>query len=54
MLYKYNQYFLSIQARWFEWLDPSIKKTEWSRQEDEKLLHLVSHYFTTDIRFLSW
>jgi pre-mRNA-splicing factor CDC5/CEF1 len=28
-------------ARWFEWLDPSIKKTEWSRQEDEKLLHLA-------------
>jgi pre-mRNA-splicing factor CDC5/CEF1 len=29
------------KARWFEWLDPSIKKTEWSRQEDEKLLHLA-------------
>ncbi|KFD56977.1 hypothetical protein M514_02234 [Trichuris suis] len=28
------------KARWFEWLDPSIKKTEWSREEDEKLLHL--------------
>ncbi|KAL8575347.1 hypothetical protein ACOMHN_048640 [Nucella lapillus] len=27
--------------RWFEWLDPSIKKTEWSRAEDEKLLHLA-------------
>jgi pre-mRNA-splicing factor CDC5/CEF1 len=25
----------------FEWLDPSIKKTEWSRAEDEKLLHLA-------------
>jgi hypothetical protein len=25
----------------FEWLDPSIKKTEWSREEDEKLLHLA-------------
>ena len=25
----------------YEWLDPSIKKTEWSRQEDEKLLHLA-------------
>jgi pre-mRNA-splicing factor CDC5/CEF1 len=23
----------------FEWLDPSIKKIEWSREEDEKLLH---------------
>ncbi|KAL3277690.1 hypothetical protein HHI36_013035 [Cryptolaemus montrouzieri] len=29
------------KARWFEWLDPSIKKTEWSRVEDEKLLHLA-------------
>nr|CAI5843965.1 unnamed protein product [Callosobruchus analis] len=29
------------KARWFEWLDPSIKKTEWSREEDEKLLHLA-------------
>lgn len=28
------------KSRWFEWLDPSIKKTEWSREEDEKLLHL--------------
>lgn len=25
----------------FEWLDPSIKKTEWSREEEEKLLHLA-------------
>ncbi len=25
----------------FEWLDPSIKKTEWSRDEDEKLLHMA-------------
>ena len=30
-----------MQARWFEWLDPSIKKTEWARDEDEKLLHLA-------------
>lgn len=29
------------KARWMEWLDPSIKKTEWSRDEDEKLLHLA-------------
>jgi len=29
------------KARWFEWLDPSIKKTEWSRDEDEKLLHMA-------------
>eukprot|EP00636_Phaeomonas_parva_P002515 CAMPEP_0118865848 /NCGR_PEP_ID=MMETSP1163-20130328/9972_1 /TAXON_ID=124430 /ORGANISM="Phaeomonas parva, Strain CCMP2877" /LENGTH=102 /DNA_ID=CAMNT_0006800113 /DNA_START=138 /DNA_END=443 /DNA_ORIENTATION=- len=30
-----------VKARWYEWLDPSIKKTEWSREEDEKLLHLA-------------
>ena len=29
------------KARWFEWLDPSIRKTEWTREEDEKLLHLA-------------
>lgn len=29
------------KARWFEWLDPSIKKTEWAREEEEKLLHLA-------------
>eukprot|EP00038_Savillea_parva_P008761 m.179009 g.179009 ORF g.179009 m.179009 type:complete len:779 (+) comp14664_c0_seq1:64-2400(+) len=29
------------KARWFEWLDPEIKKTEWSREEEEKLLHLA-------------
>ncbi|KAL5612027.1 hypothetical protein BROUX41_000410 [Berkeleyomyces rouxiae] len=29
------------KARWNEWLDPSIRKTEWSRDEDEKLLHLA-------------
>jgi len=29
------------KARWYEWLDPSIKKTEWSQAEDEKLLHLA-------------
>ena len=29
------------KARWMEWLDPSIKKTEWSREEEEKLLHLA-------------
>ena len=28
------------KARWYEWLDPSIKKIEWSREEEEKLLHL--------------
>ncbi|KAL7572003.1 hypothetical protein ACA910_001658 [Epithemia clementina (nom. ined.)] len=30
------------KARWHEWLDPAIKKTtEWSREEEEKLLHLA-------------
>lgn len=29
------------KARWMEWLNPSIKKIEWSRDEDEKLLHLA-------------
>ncbi|VDM26105.1 unnamed protein product [Toxocara canis] len=29
------------KARWYEWLDPGIKKTEWSHEEDEKLLHLA-------------
>jgi len=32
------------KARWFEWLDPSIKKTEWTREEEEKLLHLAKLY----------
>jgi pre-mRNA-splicing factor CDC5/CEF1 len=30
-----------VKARWHEWLDPSIKKTEWSRDEEEMLLHLA-------------
>lgn len=29
------------KARWYEWLDPSIKKTDWNREEEEKLLHLA-------------
>ena len=29
------------KARWNEWLDPAVKKTEWSREEEEKLLHLA-------------
>lgn len=29
------------KARWYEWLDPSVKKTEWTREEEEKLLHLA-------------
>jgi hypothetical protein len=30
----------------FEWLDPAIKKTEWSREEEEKLLHLAKLFPT--------
>ncbi|KAI9827255.1 MAG: Pre-mRNA-splicing factor cef1 [Thelocarpon impressellum] len=29
------------KARWGEWLDPGIRKIEWSKEEDEKLLHLA-------------
>jgi len=29
------------KARWLEWLDPGIRKIEWSKEEDEKLLHLA-------------
>ncbi len=29
------------KARWYEWLDPSIKKTDWTQEEEEKLLHLA-------------
>eukprot|EP00298_Acanthocystis_sp_HF-20_P012865 c20098_g1_i1.p1 GENE.c20098_g1_i1~~c20098_g1_i1.p1 ORF type:complete len:785 (+),score=399.26 c20098_g1_i1:76-2430(+) len=29
------------KARWYEWLDPTIRKVEWSREEEEKLLHLA-------------
>ena len=32
------------KARWYEWLDPSITKVEWSREEEEKLLHLAKLY----------
>lgn len=34
------------KARWYEWLDPSIKKVEWSRQENEQLLHLAKVFPT--------
>lgn len=33
-----EDYFLIFRS---EWLDPSVKKTEWSREEDEKLLHMA-------------
>nr|KAJ0207422.1 hypothetical protein LSAT_V11C500277930 [Lactuca sativa] len=29
------------KARWYEWLHPSITKIEWTREEEEKLLHLA-------------
>lgn len=29
------------KARWHEWLDPAIRKTEWSRAEEEQLLELA-------------
>ncbi|KAJ3429119.1 cell division cycle 5-like protein [Anaeramoeba flamelloides] len=29
------------KERWYNWLEPSIKKTEWTQEEDEKLLHLA-------------
>ncbi|EFJ17860.1 hypothetical protein SELMODRAFT_420607 [Selaginella moellendorffii] len=34
------------KARWYEWLDLSIKKTEWTCEEDEKLLHLAKLMLT--------
>lgn len=36
---EHYRHFLSVCR--YEWLDPSIKKTEWSREEEEKLLHLA-------------
>merc|ERR1712187_368083 len=32
------------KSRWYEWIDPTIKKTEWKYEEDEKLLHLVKFF----------
>jgi pre-mRNA-splicing factor CDC5/CEF1 len=29
------------KARWYDWLDPSIKKIDWTREEEEKLLHMA-------------
>ncbi|KAI3892466.1 hypothetical protein MKX03_012684 [Papaver bracteatum] len=29
------------KARWYKWLDSSIRKVEWTREEDEQLLHLA-------------
>lgn len=30
----------AAKARWMEFLDPSISKLEWTKAQDEKLLHL--------------
>jgi len=32
------------KERWYEWLDPQIKKTEWTKDEEEKLLHLAKMF----------
>lgn len=37
----YERTAAECKARWFEWLEPSIKKTEWSKEEEEKLLHMA-------------
>ncbi|SBT76168.1 myb2 transcription factor, putative [Plasmodium ovale] len=34
------------KARWYEWLDPSVRKTEWRKEEEEKLLHLAKLFPT--------
>ncbi|EKX74370.1 conserved hypothetical protein [Theileria equi strain WA] len=34
------------KARWYEWLDPNVKKTEWSREEEELLLQLAKMFPT--------
>ena len=34
------------KARWYEWLDPRVKKTEWTREEEQKLLHLAKIFPT--------
>eukprot|EP00929_Paragymnodinium_shiwhaense_P008090 TRINITY_DN112009_c0_g1_i1.p1 TRINITY_DN112009_c0_g1~~TRINITY_DN112009_c0_g1_i1.p1 ORF type:complete len:777 (+),score=267.24 TRINITY_DN112009_c0_g1_i1:129-2459(+) len=34
------------KSRWYEWLDPTVKKTEWTREEEEKLLHLAKLFPT--------
>lgn len=29
------------KARWNEWLDPAVRKTGWTKEEEERLLHLA-------------
>lgn len=41
-----GKYCLFAKLNRYEWLDPSIKKTEWSRDEEEKLLHLAKIFPT--------
>uniref|UniRef100_A0A914KLF6 Uncharacterized protein n=1 Tax=Meloidogyne incognita TaxID=6306 RepID=A0A914KLF6_MELIC len=41
------------KARWYEWLDTRIKKTEGSREEDEKLLHFAK-IMPTQWRTIAW
>jgi len=30
-----------VKARWYEYLDPTLRKTPWTPKEDEKLIHLA-------------
>ena len=32
------------KERWYEWLDPKIKKTPWTKDEEEKLLNLAKMF----------
>eukprot|EP00922_Rhytidocystis_sp_ex-Travisia-forbesii_P035233 GHVS01052293.1.p1 GENE.GHVS01052293.1~~GHVS01052293.1.p1 ORF type:complete len:705 (+),score=115.35 GHVS01052293.1:227-2341(+) len=34
------------KCRWYDWLDPQVKKTEWTRDEEQKLLHLAKLFPT--------
>lgn len=40
VLIKYFKW-IYLQITRYEWIDPSIKKTEWTKEEEEKLLHLA-------------
>ena len=32
------------KERWYNWLDPKLKKTEWTKEEDEQLITLVKMF----------
>ena len=32
------------KERWYNWLDPKLKKTEWTKEEDEQLISLVKMF----------